>query len=198
MSSGFSFRSECVLIAKGKTFVGLCWPSFTCPCKDCIQITANPQFFIQKSPRTVGASVFRIRTLWRCSLGLSRVHLTEVVFHFSCQSGLGGPNGSRSAAQEEDVVNGVVVPVKMFSGWHERSPNHTVPLGSNKEGLRGNDVVSQRPEGGSNKFKLHSSSPINWPFSPPKGCHIASGYVFTKLFVFAPFKIDCRLLYTRH
>lgn len=28
---------------------------------------------------TVGPSVFQIRTLWRCSLGLSGVHLTEVI-----------------------------------------------------------------------------------------------------------------------
>lgn len=99
-----------------------------------------------------------------------------------------------SAAQAEDVVNWVVVPVEMFSGWHDWSRNHILPLGTNKQGLRGNDVASDRPEGGSNKFKLHPSSTINWPFSLLKGCHIAPGYVFTKLSVFATFQIDCRLL----
>lgn len=184
------------IVEGNHSWVFLCWPSFRRPWEDLVwetplQITAIPNPLSKTV--TVGPSVFQIRRLWRCSLGLSGVHLTEVIFHVSCQPGLEGLSGSLSAARGEDVVDWVVVPVEMFSGWHDWSRNHILPLGTNKRGLCGDHVASDRPEGGSNKFKLHSSSTINWPFSPLKGCHIAPGYVFTQLFVFATFPIDCRL-----
>lgn len=75
--------------------------------------------------------------------------------------------------------------------WPKLKPHFAT--GTNKQGLSCNDVASARPEGGSNKFKLHSSSTSKWPFSLLKGCHIAPGHVLTKVFLFATFQIDCRL-----
>lgn len=87
------------IVEGNHSWVFLCWPPFRCPWSDLVwetlsQITAIPNSL--STTVTVGPSVFQIRTLWRCSLGLSGGHLTEVIFHFSCQPGLEGPSASLS------------------------------------------------------------------------------------------------------
>lgn len=147
---------------------------------------------------TVGPSVFQIRTLWRCSLGLSGVHLTEVIFHFSCQPGLEGPSASLSRQRKprmwwaESLFQSRCFQVDTteaettFCHWGPTNRDCAVMMWPQTD---------PRVEAINSNYTPHLQSTGLFLFL--KVVILPRGMFSLNLSVFATFQIDCRLLINR-
>lgn len=81
-------------------------------------------------------SVFQIVLFWRCLLWLSWVHLTFFLFpfFFLLRARSWESWWFTLISRGADVANWVVLTVRMFSGWHDQSWNHILPLGPTNRG----------------------------------------------------------------